>query len=310
MSVKQMSLVWELDLHPNHKIILLAYADHAHDDGSHVFPSLKRIAYKTGYSRDQVRRISRELKEAGLMEQVADPTYNRPAEYMLTLERGSKLPPLEKRGVANDPPQVGANDPPQVGAPMPPEPSIEPSIEPSDTPVGAPATPDATADTFVSCLAEDLNHADVPLLQGRKARYGKEFKEQLAKGVAPSLVFKAADRIVERWLSDDHRKLTVELALEDVVNGKPPMHARDHLSVVASSSPPEAIEAVRNRADLARYTGVVKSFDFTSLEKGEEPEYKVFAKIGNDDMERWRNLDRLWSVCNRAVRDRKREVAQ
>lgn len=33
MSVKQMALVWDLDLPPNKRLVLLAYADHADDDG-------------------------------------------------------------------------------------------------------------------------------------------------------------------------------------------------------------------------------------------------------------------------------------
>jgi hypothetical protein len=128
MSVKQMALVWELDLPANKKFILLAYADHADEDGEHVFPSLGRIAHKTGYSRDQVRRISKDLKDAGLMELVKDATPTQAAEYRLLLEGGGKLPPLRKRGVANDPPRVGANDPSRVGAPVLPEPSVEPSV--------------------------------------------------------------------------------------------------------------------------------------------------------------------------------------
>ncbi len=127
MSVKQMGMVWELDLAPNHRLVLLAYADHADECGNNIFPSLARIAHKTGYSRDQVRRISKELKDAGLMELVEQATHNRPAEYRLTLERGRRLQPLTPRG-------GGANDPSGVGAPVPPEPSVEPSVEPSSSP--------------------------------------------------------------------------------------------------------------------------------------------------------------------------------
>ena len=101
-----MGMVWDLDLPANKKFVLLAYADHADDEGGSVFPSLARVAHKTGYSRDQVRRISKELKEVGLMVLVEKATHNRPAEYRLTLGRGSNLPPLTPRG-------VGANDPPR-----------------------------------------------------------------------------------------------------------------------------------------------------------------------------------------------------
>ncbi len=137
MSVKQMSLAWDLDLPANQKYVLLAYADHAHDDGSHVFPSLARIAHKTGYSRDQIRRVSKELRESGLMELVREATPTHPAEYQLTLERGSNLPPLHPprgRG-ANATPRV-ANDPPGVGVQMPPEPSVRTIKEPSVAPQG------------------------------------------------------------------------------------------------------------------------------------------------------------------------------
>jgi hypothetical protein len=139
VSVKQMALVWELDLAPNKRLVLLAYADHADEHGNNVFPSLARIAHKTGYSRDQVRRISRELNDDQLMELVAPATSTKPAEYSLTLERGSKLPPLTPRRVgADNPSPPGANDPSGVGAPVPPEPSLEPSGKPSSPPVVPP----------------------------------------------------------------------------------------------------------------------------------------------------------------------------
>lgn len=121
MSVKQMGVVWDLDLPPNQRLVLLAYADHADDEGGSIFPSLARVAHKTGYSRDQVRRISKELVAANLMVRVSEATPGRGAEYRLTLERGSILPPFKPRG-------GGANNPSQVGAPMPPEPSVEPSV--------------------------------------------------------------------------------------------------------------------------------------------------------------------------------------
>lgn len=135
MSVKQMSRVWELELAPNKRLVLLAYADHADDEGNHVFPSLARIAHKTGYHRDQVRRISRELVGDKLMVLVApaDAGARRPAEYKLTLENGVNLAPFKARDTGSkmppDPPHLGANDPPHLGAPMQPEPSLEPSVK-------------------------------------------------------------------------------------------------------------------------------------------------------------------------------------
>ena len=135
MSVKQMGIVWELDLEHSKKLVLLAYADHADDDGDIVFPSLGRIAHKTGYSRDQARRISKGLKDDILMELVepADAATQRPARYRLTLQNGTLLGPFKARGASSTTPPAppshpGANGPPHLGAPVPPEPSLEPSV--------------------------------------------------------------------------------------------------------------------------------------------------------------------------------------
>ena len=68
MSVTVMNSVWEWDLPSNEKIVLLAYADHAAHDGSSVFPSISRIAEKTGYGERWVQLITRKLEAMGLLE--------------------------------------------------------------------------------------------------------------------------------------------------------------------------------------------------------------------------------------------------
>lgn len=138
MSVKQMGMVWDLELRSNKKFVLLAYADHANDDGSGVFPTYRRVAHKTGYSREQVRRITRELVAEGLMEKVAEATpYGRGAEYQLCPERGVNLPPLDaERGDTKIPTGGGQYDPSPRGTPMTPEPSGEPSYNRQSPPGG------------------------------------------------------------------------------------------------------------------------------------------------------------------------------
>lgn len=223
MSVKQMGLVWDLDLPPNQRLVLLAYADHADDDGNNVFPSLARMAHKTGYSKDQVRRISRELTADNLMELVErSPGHGRPHRYRLTLENGSKLQPFEpRRNGCNLPSPTGANDPSGIGAPVQPEPSLEPS---DNTPTEGEQACSPSPGQFCQYLREELKDADVPLLRGRENRYGKEFKQLIAKDVPEDVLYKICDRIVGRWKADDHAKLTAEQAMGDVVNGRPPAH--------------------------------------------------------------------------------------
>lgn len=164
--------------------------------------------------------------------------------------------------------------------------------------------------TFVGYLREEIDGADIPLLRNREDRYGQEFKKHLAKGIGDDLLYKAADRIVERWREgDDHRKLTVEQALEDVVNGKPPSHARQPSGTAPKSggTPPDVIEYVfantRNRTILdgeQRIRSAMESFDFTS---GESPPYPVQKKLGGDDSEAWAVLEGIRTLCRRAEKD-------
>jgi DNA-directed RNA polymerase specialized sigma54-like protein len=65
MSVKIMSQVWELDLPHNAQSIFLALADHADDDG-YCYPSVGRLAWKTGYGVRQVQRTLKDLRDQKL----------------------------------------------------------------------------------------------------------------------------------------------------------------------------------------------------------------------------------------------------
>ena len=85
MSVRAMTWAWEQSIPPNGKIVLLALADHAHDDGRNAYPSLGRLARKTGYSDRQVQRILTELCRTGLIAVQAEATPNRPTAYLLRI---------------------------------------------------------------------------------------------------------------------------------------------------------------------------------------------------------------------------------
>jgi DnaD/phage-associated family protein len=61
MSIYAMTLVFQSGLEKSQKAIALSYADHAHDDGSHIYPSVAYTAWKTGYSERSVQRITKDL---------------------------------------------------------------------------------------------------------------------------------------------------------------------------------------------------------------------------------------------------------
>lgn len=76
MSVKAMSLVWDLkcpqtindlEFRPNHKFILMAYADHADHHGKSIWPSVKTISEKTGLDERTVQRMTRDMEKMGLL---------------------------------------------------------------------------------------------------------------------------------------------------------------------------------------------------------------------------------------------------
>jgi hypothetical protein len=96
VSIRLMSQVWALDLTQQKKIILLALADHADDEG-YCFPSIRRVAWKTGYSRRSVQRIIRSLEESEIVHVSKDApgTPGKPRVYLLELGNAPKLPPFE-----------------------------------------------------------------------------------------------------------------------------------------------------------------------------------------------------------------------
>lgn len=94
MSVKVMAQVWELDLPQNEKFVLLAFADFADDDGR-CYPSVRRVAWKTGYDERQIKRLIGRLRERGLMNVLKNSSPNFPVIYVLVTARGDKLSPLQ-----------------------------------------------------------------------------------------------------------------------------------------------------------------------------------------------------------------------
>jgi len=62
-----MAQVWECDLPFNKAWVLMAMADHADHEGKNVFPALPLVAWKTGYSHRQIKRIVADLRDDGIL---------------------------------------------------------------------------------------------------------------------------------------------------------------------------------------------------------------------------------------------------
>lgn len=60
-----MTVVWELDLPPGEKLVLLALADQANDEGTQCWPSVPTIARRSGQGDRTVRRALEHLEAKG-----------------------------------------------------------------------------------------------------------------------------------------------------------------------------------------------------------------------------------------------------
>ena len=60
-----MSTVWDMDLPPGEKIVLLALADQANDEGRQCWPSVETIMRRSGQGERTVRRALSSLEEKG-----------------------------------------------------------------------------------------------------------------------------------------------------------------------------------------------------------------------------------------------------
>lgn len=117
MSAKASGRVWDLDLPHNKRLVLLAMADHADHEGRNIYPSLDLIAWKTGYSYRQVRRIVEELKQDGILVLVKPARQQHPATYALDFKAGTAKPPFDRLARK----QTGQNVHPENGQNVHPE---------------------------------------------------------------------------------------------------------------------------------------------------------------------------------------------
>lgn len=134
MSIKLMTVVWEMaDLTAGAKLVLLALADQANDQGTHCFPSVQTICRRCGQGERTVRRILTDLEAAGhITRQHRDGTSTQYRVHPnVQLEANpcqngtpAKMAPLPKRQAT---PAKLAPDPCQIGTLTTNEPSHNPS---------------------------------------------------------------------------------------------------------------------------------------------------------------------------------------
>jgi len=201
MSVTAMAWVWRQNLTPASKIVLLAIADHADDDGANAYPSKSTLALKTGYSERQVIRIVNELTDGGwLVEERRNvagiPADRMPKVYRIVMVRGDNLSPrLPLDGVTSGALRGDIRDVDGV-TPMSPKPSIEPSLEP---------TPSAAKriDPLWDAVIDVCGLAGSALTKSERGRVASAVAELRAVGAEAAEVSVRAQAYRRKWPNVD-----------------------------------------------------------------------------------------------------------
>lgn len=92
MSIDLMSQVWKSDAYSGGKLlVLLALADWASDDGTHIFPKMATLAHKARLSHRQAQNCIKQLRDDGVLAEVAVARRGRGTEYRLVIDRVKEL---------------------------------------------------------------------------------------------------------------------------------------------------------------------------------------------------------------------------
>lgn len=110
MSIKVMSSIFESDLPPGKRLVMLALADHANDEGV-CYPSISRLCLRTGMKERTVQTHIRELEADGYLSR--DMNKGRSGSNLYHLTPAKSAPPQELRPAENNtpPPQKTARTP-------------------------------------------------------------------------------------------------------------------------------------------------------------------------------------------------------
>jgi len=121
MSVKVSAWVWEHSKTTgNDRLLLLAIADCADDDGDNAWPSVDTLAEKATCSERTVQRRIQHLEEVGCLTVLRGAGRNGTHRYRVHMDKGAMKPPKPKR--ASTPAGEKAVDNPQGGDKLsPPE---------------------------------------------------------------------------------------------------------------------------------------------------------------------------------------------
>ena len=215
MSVKVMGHIWELKMEsPTLKFVLLAYGDHAHHDGSGIYPATETVASKTGYSTRTIRRSINKLVNMGLL--IPDGIH---AGYQTNRWKYNwKWATDSVSGVTESPEggdrESGGGDRESGGgdresakvdreSPKPSLTIIKPSIKPEEEDTASPAAAAGLFEYYENNIGP-LTQAIAERLKGALEEYPESWILD-AMGIAVDMnkrSWRYAEVILERWMSE------------------------------------------------------------------------------------------------------------
>lgn len=229
MSVKVTTWVWEHSASRGPaRLVLLAIADNAHDDGAQAWPSITTLVRKTGLAERTVQAAIKTLAKLGELdvEHNAGPRCVNLYRVLMTTPAGDAPPqemhPAGDAGVqeAHPTPAGDAPPPPQE---MHPEPSVEPSRNRRPSPTARePAVVQVipTAQTFIAAYVDayraKAGHDPPRQVKGQVA---KHLREAFDDGITPDTI-KAG---FVNWFEEDKHPATLPSFIEVAGRGG---HAR------------------------------------------------------------------------------------
>ena len=154
MSVKLMSIAWDMDLPMTSKMLLLALCDHANDDGV-CYPSQSKLAKKCSMGERSVIKHIKWLVDVGILtkERRQSTTKRQSDLYQINLQGYCEPAQYAPAQYAPEPEQCAGSEPAYCAGTYKEEPSIiNHQIEPSDNCDGD--KPAATESQFLLTEAE------------------------------------------------------------------------------------------------------------------------------------------------------------
>jgi hypothetical protein len=87
--------VWEHEFDHPEQSVMLALSDHSNDEGGDMWPSVDRLAWKTGYSRRNIQLIMGRLKGSGIVVVEKESTPRQPAQLRFDWTKATPKQPFD-----------------------------------------------------------------------------------------------------------------------------------------------------------------------------------------------------------------------